>query len=218
MFKSMLVLEAPWSRKSLGAESVWPFVSGFATLTGIKAYYRAFSDRESFRYWIATFNKQRLPKPKLLYVATDGSKGSLEALRSNISSRTVIDACRRARNIEFIHFGSCWFGGEANLRSLLEKAEHIKWAAGYEKRIDWLDSTCFDVLLWGRLIARDDSLKGLHFQYLTEYLLSQAPGLVEALGFRFQYRRGKSINSLLYSKGKGVNKLRYGTSFMEEIS
>lgn len=196
MFKSIMVLEVPWDRNAVDSISVWPFVSEFARACKTRAYYRTFSDSPSFRHWVERFDKERLPGGKggkLLYVAAHGDKGRIAGLRKRINCRTIVNSCAAAKSIGFVHFGSCFFGNEQNLDLLLKSAKKLVWVAGYEKDVDWVDSTLFDLMLWGRIKMRDSASKGKQFQTIAEEFCEELEGLAVNLGFRFHYRRGKDI-------------------------
>jgi len=196
VFKSILVLESPWDDSSVESPSVWPFVSEFAKARGIRAYHQAFLDKASFIHWVETFNGEKLSEPKLLYIATHGQTGRISGLQKEINKRTIIATLKKATNIAFVHFGSCFFGSEQNLDELLSSATHIKWAAGYDQLVDWVDSTLFDILLWGRIESRDEETKGQKTHKVATRLLEQVAGLAQNLGFRFQYRYGDKIMSI----------------------
>lgn len=197
MFKSILVLESPWNSQSLKSTSVWPFVSEFANVIGIKAYHQAFLDKESFLHWVKKYNDEDVPSPKLLYVAAHGDKGRISGLLKGINSLTISDALEKSENIRYVHFGSCLFGKEENLESLLHSAKHLHWVAGYESSVDWIDSTVFDILFWRRMYARDEDNKGFKSQTIANDMLSnEIPGLAKSLAFRFHYRHGKKIFAL----------------------
>jgi hypothetical protein len=196
MFRSILVLESPWDPKSVRSKSVWPFASEFANAVGLDAYHQMFVDKASFHHWVRRYHAAKSPGPKLLYVAAHGSDGRIAGLRRSINGGTIAESLRLARSIEYVHFGSCFFGSADNLDGLLASARHLKWAAGYDKAVDWVDSTLFDIMLWGRIAARDPKdrfTKGKKTHTLTENLLGQTKGLAQDLGFRFHYRYGKNV-------------------------
>lgn len=177
---------------------MWPFVSEFARVREIEAYHQTFYDRSYFQHWVRRFDKQRLPGPKLLYVAAHGTAGRIAGLRENINFDTIFKTCRKAKTIHFVHFGSCLFGNEKNLNRLLRKPSNLIWAAGYEKEVDWVDSMSFDLLLWNRLIPDVRRKRGevKQFQTAVGAFLGESPGLAGNLGFRFHYRRGKKLCAL----------------------
>src|SRR5579862_3235608 len=127
MFKTILVLESPWDSKSVRSKSVWPFVSEFARATDIKAFHQSFSDKNSFCYWIARYNKEKLANPKLLYVAAHGRDGRISGLQKDINGITIRAALKKAKKIKYVHFGSCLYGTPHNLTQLLKEARHLSW-------------------------------------------------------------------------------------------
>lgn len=196
MFKSILVLESPWNSDSVESKSVWPFVNEFARATGLSAYHQTFLDKNSFEHWVSQYNKEDIVSPKLLYVAAHGGSGRISGLQKEINSKTIISTLKKAKNLKFVHFGSCLFGTENNLETLLCEAKHLHWAAGYEKSVDWVDSTLMDVMFWRRIASRDEDTKGRKTHSITRELIAAIPGLVNALGFRLQYRYGDKISSI----------------------
>jgi hypothetical protein len=196
MFRSILVLEAPWDKDTVKSKSVWPFVSEFAKTMNLQAYHQVFYDKRTFCHWIGQFNQEEedIPTPKLLYVAAHGTTGRIAGIHRDTINATM----KAARNIKFVHFGSCLYGNEHNLKSLLKAARHIQWAAGYEKELDWVDSTIFDILFWRKVAIREEHTKGKKFFKLTSELISEVHGLAEKLDFRLQYRigRGNQIFSI----------------------
>jgi hypothetical protein len=171
-------------------------IRAFAAARGIKAFHQTFLDRASFQHWVDVYDKEPIAGPKLLYVASHGGNGQLAGLRDVINRTTVVQTIAQAENIRFVHFGSCFFGSEANLKKLLEEAPHLGWAAGYDKSVEWVDSTLFDIFFWGRIESRDDATKGRRTHTLVAELVDQVRGLADELGFRLQYRYGQSINSV----------------------
>lgn len=192
----MLVLESPWNNDSIDSTSVWPMVREFAAARGIRAFHQTFLDRHSFKHWVRVFDQEAMTGPKLLYVAAHGSNGRIAGLRDEINRSTIVSTLADAKNITFAHFGSCLFGSEENLEKLLEEAPHLRWAAGYDKSIDWVDSTLFDILLWGRIESRDNETRGRRTHTLVADLIGQVHDLADALGFRLQYRYGDAIGSV----------------------
>lgn len=195
MFKSILVLESPWDDSSVKSYSVWPFINEFSNVMGVSAFYRSFSDKESFSHWVKIFNNEDSIKyPKLLYVAAHGGNNRIEGLKNGINKKTIINELKLAENIKFVHFGSCLFGSSRNLEDLLLAVPSLQWAAGYKESVNWIDSTMFDILFWGRITRQRSELnKSLKTPSLIRELVDQSKGLSDELGFNFSYRRGKKI-------------------------
>ncbi|MBI4944985.1 MAG: hypothetical protein HY840_01135 [Bacteroidetes bacterium] len=200
MFKSILVLESSWESDSLEPFSVWPLVNGFANASGIRAYHRNFDNTDSFCHWIKVFNnkKNNYPMPKLLYIAAHGKDNQICATGNNINRETIFATLKKSKNIEYVHFGSCLFGNISNLKSLLDKAKHIKMAAGYKEKVDWVDSTTFDLMLWQRISTRDEKDKNKKLQTVVEnFVNNEVKVLAENLGFRCRYRYGREAKTIV---------------------
>jgi hypothetical protein len=192
--KTIFVLESSWDDKNpLENSSVWPFVSEFAKQRRINAYYQVFTDRKSFCHWVNEFNK-KANSASLLYIASHGGTGVLYGVNGGIKRTSIINAIKKARNLKYVHFGSCLFGNRDNLESILKKSKHIQWAAGYNKSVDWITSTLFDILLWGRITVREDHEKGQKTHTIVNHIAEkQAAGLFTELGFEYVYRYGNTI-------------------------
>ncbi len=171
-------------------------VREFASARGLKAFHQTFFDKSSFQHWVRAYNNEPIGGSKLLYVAAHGDNGRLAGLKKDMNRSTIISTLAANENIKFVHFGSCLFGSEANLKELLVEAEHIRWAAGYDEQVDWIDSTLFDILFWGRIESRYDDTRGRKTHTLVADLVNQVHGLAEQLGFRLQYRYGAAIKSV----------------------
>jgi len=196
MFKSILVLEAPWDSNSLESSSVWPMIREFAAVRDIKAFHQTFFDKASFEHWIKAYDEMAIAGPKLLYIACHGSNGQLAGLSKNLNRTSIHKAVQAARSVSFVHFGSCLFGSEKNLQKLLDAAPQLRWVAGYGKEVDWVDSTLFDILLWGRIESRDEDSYRRKTHTLASELIGQVQGLADQLGFHFHYRYGDAIRQL----------------------
>jgi hypothetical protein len=196
MFKSILVLESPWDNERVESTSVWPVVSEFSRVCGIKAYHQVFVDAASFRHWVEVFSADKSLKSKLLYIAAHGGQGRINGLRSRINSTTILESLREASGIKYVHFGSCFFGNDDNLRSLMDEAPHLRWVAGYRRSVDWIESTAMDLMFWRRIAVRDDENEGMRTMKMAESLYRDMNGLVNKLEFNFFCRYGENINKL----------------------
>ena len=194
MIKSILVLESPWDTESLRAQSVWPFVSEFCHIMGIEPLYRTFHDSASLSHWVDVYHHEHQGSSKLLYIAAHGHRSRLSALTS-VNHSTVADILKRAKSIDYVHFGSCWFGNEESLTRLMKSARHVRWIAGYDTDISWVESTLFDILFWHRVLFRDDDHKGKHQATLMNELYQNNP-LAKEMGFTICHRRGRTVCTL----------------------
>lgn len=187
--KTIFILESSWDYENpVENSSVVPFVTEFGRQRSVNIYYQFFTDTKSFCHWINEFDKTKKPNA-LLYIAAHGKKGSLSGLTSSINRKTILYELKKLRNIKYVHFGSCLFGNKSNLLRLVKISKHLQWVAGYNEEIDWLNSTLFDLLLWNRLVLREDNDKGkLTHTIVSDLAEKHSGGLTNELGFVFAYK------------------------------
>jgi hypothetical protein len=198
MFKSILVLESTWDHESLEQISVWPFISEFANVKNLRAYYKTFSNKAALEHWVKLYNQEDSPRGKLLYIAAHGSMGSIAGLHANINGTTIRELLKQCPDIPYVHFGTCNFGSQRNLEKLLSEVDHLRWAIGYDQSINWIDSTLFDLMIWNRIAGRDpddETIRARRAHTLVKELLDDSGnGLAKKLGFSFQYRYGDKVD------------------------
>lgn len=193
----MLVLECPWDSESVEGKSVWPFFKEFANASHTKAYFQTFNDKKSLKHWIDVFDDKASSSKKLLYIAAHGEEGRISGLKNAINATTILNMFAGCKSIDYVYFGSCFFGIDRNLASLLDANENIKWAAGYKESVDWVNSTLFDLLFLRRVLIRDDEDKGRSQHTMAiDFVGSDAAGLSEKLCFNFNYRYDNKIFNL----------------------
>ncbi|HTM65640.1 MAG TPA: hypothetical protein VL093_04935 [Flavipsychrobacter sp.] len=196
MIKKIFVLESSWdSENPLEHHSVMPIITELTKQRNIKAYHQVFTDAKSFAHWVAKINDAST-SGSLLYIAAHGNRGSLSGVNGSIQRQTIVRHITRAKNIDFIHFGCCLFGNVSNLELIMKKAKHLTWVAGYEKEVDWVDSSLFDIFLWSRIshVARSSMDRKLKTSTIVQNVIEkQVNGMVKELGFNFACRYGKNI-------------------------
>ena len=190
MIRSILVLESPWDVQSVRSTSVWPFISEFSRIYGPEAFHQTFTDTQSFRHWVHCFNREKCHGDKLLYIAAHGSQGRIAGLKRKINGRMLSSILKDCSSISHAHFGSCFFGTDSNLRSLLSTVPHLRYVAGYSKDVDWIESMSLDLLMLARLSRRELNEKHARTASMMKELVSTVSGLSDALGFTFAYRYG----------------------------
>lgn len=189
IIKTIFILESSWDYKNpLDNSSVVPFVNEFGRQRSINVHYQFFTDKKSFCHWINEFDKTKKPNA-LLYIASHGNKGSLDGLTTSIKRTTILSTLKKLKYIKYIHFGTCFFGNKENLLSLVNRSKQLQWVAGYSKEIDLLNSTLFDLLLWNRLIWKEDIDKSkLTHTIVSDLAEKHSEGLTNELGFVFAYK------------------------------
>lgn len=134
-------------------------------------------------------------RPRFAVGGRAGNPRSLGALTRSLNASSVIDTLAEAPRIDYVHFGSCLFGNHANLERLLREARHLRWAAGYDVEIPWIESTAFDLMFWSKVDGsrEDDETPRRQPHTGVADLLGYTDKLAERLGFRFHYQRGERV-------------------------
>lgn len=193
MIDSILVLESEWEKTSLNEVSVKKFFDGFTDLYEISFYYKPFHDVKDIEHWLNVYDRLR-KKNKLLYIAAHGERGRLEVIHKSINISTLQRVIKKHKSIRYLMLGSCLIGHKNNIEKFLKQNKNLVWVAGYDKRINWIDSTVYDILFLSRLLTKEDRKK---FHTAVNKLVNkELTDFVRSLGFNFAYRYGQSIRFL----------------------
>lgn len=193
----LLVLESNWNEDELDDVSVWPFFKEFCNVMNIKAHYKNFSDIKTLRHWVSIYDESRSNK-KVLYIASHGSDGRIHALGKAINHSSIRQILSECESITHVMFGCCSFGGQNNLIDIVEKSNSLKFASGYEKEVDWIDSTLFDLIVMRMIYDRDT--KALHTKMYNLMDIKNSK-MADDLEFKFAYEyRGRVQTSTRLSE------------------
>ena len=139
----LVVLESLWDDDFDNATSVKPFFDGLSKVYDINIVYLTFYDVEDIGYFI----KKTKSKCSNYYIATHGSKKCLHGLNNNkIDSDSLNDIFKNSKG-KGIYFGTCKFINKKNAEQIL-KNTNADWVAGYNREVDWFDSTIIDIAFW----------------------------------------------------------------------
>lgn len=182
----LLVLESNWNEDTLDDFSVWPFFREFSNVMHIGAHYKTFSDFKTLRHWIDVYDKSGHSKSdkKVLYIASHGSDRRIYGLGKAINHSSIIQILEGCESITHVLFGCCSFGGQDNLIDIVHKSPSLKFASGYEKEIDWIDSTLFDLFVLRMIYDRDS--RALHTK-MYDLMDQENPKMADKLEFKFAY-------------------------------
>lgn len=111
--------------------------------------------------------------------------------RSLIPMDQLLDALSRAKPgaISFVHFGCCEMVDPNARRKTLQKiinATGARWASGYTKEVDWLDSMFFDLALVTRVFvpfSRSIDGRVARLKYRADEFVKSYEQLARELGF-----------------------------------
>lgn len=155
----LAVLEARWWEH--GNDSVRPL---FETIAGIieenphSVRYDMFCDEDS----LAENVKDICQKGDYhsIYISSHGYENSILGLGDHEISRTIIRNIFRNYNlvgtISGLYFGSCLIATERNAEFWLSEASktNLQWVAGYNKTVDWIDSSGIDMIFWSKYLYK----------------------------------------------------------------
>ena len=153
----------------------------------------------------------RQSRVRYIYIASHGEKDSIEAPNGDSISRQAIrdDICRhgaaKKRNrIRGLYLAACLFGGSRTMAALFEDTgedpNRLQWIAGYRKSVDFLESSCLDLIFWQTLLDREESSELRRLSATRDHVVKNCQGLVKALGFGIWVRNGAGIHDLVTGK------------------
>lgn len=197
------VIEGKWFKnQNISVRGLFDLVSDINFDSPHEYHYEMFNNDDAFQEII-----ERLAVTDSvhnLYIAAHGNKGALVGSNhEEISLAKVRNSVKKISQsdgkMHSIYFGSCSFGNQSNLKSLLLSAENnqIRWVAGYTTDVDFIKSSFLDALFWN-LYIRDTSEAPLQkVKNVCKTLLHDAGGLVEELGFTVLAYDGRSSNPIM---------------------
>ena len=149
----------------------------------------------------------RGPLTKEIYIASHGSSDGLQTpeaggLNDDFLSRKFIRSTVEKflddgnKRIDGIFFGCCEFGTELAAGEILDLGSHrrnsLRWICGYQKSVDWVESSALDMLFWNKYIefryAYSSSPREA-IEKVSHYLNAMAGGLCSELGFAVYVRK-----------------------------
>jgi hypothetical protein len=153
----LAVLEARWWED--GNDSVRPL---FETLSGIVENnphgfrYDMFADKSSLTTILEDIACD--PIYHAIYIASHGDDNSIRGIGDNsisrVELRNIFRNCNKDASISGLYFGSCLVANESNSRFLLTQTPKtgLDWVAGYNKAVDWIDSSAVDMVFWSKYL------------------------------------------------------------------
>jgi hypothetical protein len=126
-----------------------------------------------------------------LYVATHGEDKKLSGTMGSSISITKVANCISEADysrgkLVGLYFGSCLFGNTKNLIKLLERGNKVRWIAGYDRSVDFIKSSIFDILFFNTLLSFRKDEKNTEIEAIkktADQIKRDAPGLIRDLGF-----------------------------------
>ncbi|CAL4867092.1 hypothetical protein MMA231_01342 [Asticcacaulis sp. MM231] len=211
MNTGLAVIEARWwSDGNHSVKNLFESVCGLATDNPFSFRYDMFCDAVSLRINIE--NIVRKGGFNSIYLAAHGDENSLQGSVGHDISRTVLRNTIRIANtsnvITGLYFGSCLICNENNARFLFDPVNGIgvNWIAGYSKSVDWVVSSCVDMIFWSYFIKergvnqrrRRGKISDLQIAILASSEMKRLmPTVFNELGFNMYYLdNGQSLTEV----------------------
>jgi hypothetical protein len=200
MTSGLVVLEGRWFRQyNTSVKSLFDVLADINFDSPHAYYYETFANAESLDAIIKNVCGPRKRK-KYLYVGAHGNENYIHGSAKEISRVQFRNSLGATGNsICGIFIGSCLFGSTRNAEFLFNPnnpmPNHIKWVAGYERSVDWIESTVLDLLFWNTLFSYDPNkcTELEMIEYTCQEMSEQAHGLIKKLKFQvFCRTRGAS--------------------------
>lgn len=161
------VFEAQWDH--LHEESVKPFFEQlkrdtdetWARKTGYRRdrpghdalfRYVVFQNAEGLRDALHAYDQGVDNRAKIAYLACHGKPGHLSAVQ-DISRRKLKNILSPLTRYDGLYIGACDFLTRGNAELLLNGSPHIKWIAGYDRWVPWLEGMLCDMIFFRLLLS-----------------------------------------------------------------
>jgi hypothetical protein len=181
------VIEGKWFRRqNTSVRGMFDLLSDIYCDSPHHYHYEMFNDDRAFREILMRLSAA--DGIHNIYVAGHGSDNAIfgsngEAISKTVIKNTIAAAAEKTGRLDSLYFGSCLFGSINILKELIEAGSRIRWIAGYEKSIDFIDSSSFDWLFWNRYIRTEGTARERIYKTVDQ-IQKDAPGLIQRLGFR----------------------------------
>jgi len=147
----VVILEGSWDKQH-EASKIYPYFEAMSKTfpKDVEIDHRTFRNLDDIEHYTKALERNA---GVLLYFACHGNDGELCPVKGvSIPMADVAAALGRAKPgaIHFVHFGACEMVTHGQRRAshelIMEKSGSV-WVSGYTQAVDWLPSTCLDLLL-----------------------------------------------------------------------
>lgn len=174
---SILCLEGEWSSNLEERLTVEPILTLLDRMDIARSIHRDVATRQEFDHYVDVWRQKRYAKYKVLYLAMHGDHGRIMLGRDTLSLDELEVQMLGACSGKVVYFGSCLtLSLEPKRLQQFAEATGARAVVGYRRRVDWIDSAAFEVLLLTRLSS------GLRSDALFNRLTNEHPALTKSLG------------------------------------
>ena len=145
--KFIYCLEGNWNKHPKSRQSIKPILDLLYTFSKVKYIYRKCSTKDEFIKGLQIFTQKRYSKYTVLYIAYHGRKNRICFGNEDITLKEIANVLEGNLNGKIVHFGSCLTLNttEKNITDFITRTG-CSLISGYQKNIEYIDSTAFDLL------------------------------------------------------------------------
>jgi hypothetical protein len=187
MKTKLAVMESKWfERDNTSVRGLFDLLGNIHHGNPNSYHYEMFNDSNAFKEIFARL--ATTDNIHNLYFACHGNEGGIVGSNGETISLTVIknaiDKADDSRGrLHSVYFGSCCFGNEKSLETVMSYSNKLHWAAGYEKTIDFIESSALDMMFWNRYLSSNENTPLQKVKETVETLKQDANNLITRLGF-----------------------------------
>lgn len=181
------VIEGKWfAGSNTSVRGMFDLLSDIHFNSPHKYHYEMFNDARAFKEIFSRLAE--LNGIHNIYVAGHGNDDEIYGSNGEPITKTAItnivkEASESRGRLDSVYFGCCLFGNENVMKKISVAGDRIRWVAGYEKRVDFIESSSLDWLFWTRYL-RNQGTPLERIVKTADSLKKDAEGLIKKLGFR----------------------------------
>jgi len=189
----MAVIEGKWNSKTnISVKALFDILSDINFNTPHAYVYEMFCDSGSLSNIVSRMGKDS--NIRYLYVGAHGTDNAIHCSGGRVTRTQLKNSLSNLSDgaIQGLFLGSCLFGHAENGNFLLNPPDGkppIKWVAGYQESVDWIDSSALDLLFWNTFFELRKMPPVERIKETAKRIREKAGGLVDELGFSIYARR-----------------------------
>ncbi|RXG21919.1 DUF6642 family protein [Leeuwenhoekiella aequorea] len=175
----IFAIEGEWETKLNKELTIKSTLTLLKEVCNVESIFRKTNTVESLIQYLEVSSTASYKKYGTIVIGTHGDKGEILLSDSeSISIRDLAGQCENLFTDKIVHFSSCGILKRMTDIEYFKKLTNAKGVCGYSKKVLFLESSIFDILLFNRLYRNNSLTK------TQEFLMNNYPDLVKKLGFK----------------------------------
>jgi hypothetical protein len=173
-------LEGEWESRLTDRRSVEPLLQVIENLDlWGRVIHRDVATREEFEYYATKWTRRQYDRYPLGYFSFHGEPSRVRLGKDSLTLNEMAEILRGGADGRVIYFGSCQTlaASDEDLQRFCQ-VSGARAVVGYTRRIDWLESAAFDLILLPHLLD-SEYMKPIYTRLCRDH-----PRFVEGLGLR----------------------------------